>query len=594
MDLELKGEPLRIPYIKPSDYLKKLLECYPEVVWGDGFGDEQQRCKSFWKAYYWSHPTHTAFSTFSENELVHLLPIQVHGDEGTGSKKQPVSIFNWQTVWGQQTEKTKHIKAQKFGECKSCRDGSGISKCCSVPRKCPRGSASTMELSPEDLLELQTQLPTSSGHSFLQRHLVFVLPTYLVKKGPEVLEAVLLATAQDLKLLFTEGIRVHDKHIYAALVSLKGDAKWHAGVGHFTRSYARLGDVTSRPICPECHGGECGMPFEDTSSDPCWVRTLYETVPWMNPGSLEEIPFDSSCPSRKYKRDPLHVFKIGLARDITGSGILLLCRRLKWFDEHGDSIAMGNRLKRAHSRFALWAAATGNTPSLRAFTKDTLHLARVDSFAFTNYKGSDSMLLLQWLRTELRLLQRQERYLHHEDIDLVKALIQVCDSSLAFFRILYSHGLWLPKKCVVNLRDHTLRITRGYNFLAAQCLNRSFPGFGLKSTIHSMHHFAVDLDIALQNGAPCYPSFLMQDCSQCEDFIGRTARVARAVHARTTSLRCLQRHLIKKKMLLRNRTFNGAVLSTRLKAGHGFADRAKMAFSELPSTALKALNPFPS
>ena len=84
----------------------------------------------------------------------------------------------------------------------------------------------------------------------------------------------------------------------------------------------------------------------------------------------------------------------------------------------------------------------------------------------------------------------------------------------------------------MHLRDHILRITRGYNFLAVECLKRSFPGFGLKTTIHSMQHFAVELDIALQNGAQCYPNFLMQECSQCEDFIGRTARVARATHAK--------------------------------------------------------------
>ena len=450
VDLELNGEPLRVPYLKPSDYLRKLLKFHPDVIWGAGVGNKRQRCTSFWKAYYQSHPTHKAFTSFSANDLSQLLPIQVHGDEGTGSKKQPVSIFNWQTVWGRETQKTEHVKAEKFGACASCPAGSCISTCCTVPRTCPKGTASTMGLDDADLLELQQQLPTSSGHSFLQRHLIFVLPTYLVKKGPEVLEAVLSATARDLEMLFTSGIQVDDRQIYAAVVSLKGDAKWHASVGHFTRCYSRLGDVTSRPICPECHGGEASAPFEDTSNDPKWVASLYQTVPWSqsNPGPLEQIPYDDLAPARKYKRDLLHCFKIGLARDITGSGILLLCRRLKWFDEDGDSIALGKRLKRAHSRFALWAAATQHTPHLRGFTKDSFHLSRVDGFAFTNYKGSDSMLLLQWLRTELRLLIQQDLEQHTEDMDLVRVLAQVCDSSLACFRILYRHGLWLARNCI--------------------------------------------------------------------------------------------------------------------------------------------------
>ena len=212
---------------------------------------------------------------------------------------------------------------------------------------------------------------------------------------------------------------------------------------------------------------------------------------------------------------------------------------------------LGARLKRAHSRFSLWAAANHETPHLRQFTKDSLHLPRVDSFSYTNCKGSDSMLLLAWLRLELRLLERQGHEDHQRDMVLVQALAQVCDSSLKIFRLLYSHGLWLPRKCMTKLRDHILRVTRGYNYVAHGCLLRNFPGFSLKTTIHSMHHFATDLDVVLQNGAQCYPNPLIHECGQCEDFIGRTARVARATHSKTTALRCLQRHLVKSKLLLK-------------------------------------------
>ena len=328
--LDLNGELLRIPYLKPSDYLKKLLDWYPDVVWGDGVKDSSQRCTSFWKAYYWSHPTHKAFSTFSYNGLGQLLPIQLHGDEGTGSKKQPVSIMNWQTVWGRSTKKTEHLQGAIFGACQACSEPSSIERCCTVPQTCPKGTCASMQLTSEDYKELQGQLPTSAGHSFLQRHLVFVLPTNLLKKGPEVLEAVLSACAADLEHLFNFGVNVGGKQVFAAVVGCKGDAKWHAATGHFTRCYSRLGDTKSYPICPECLGGDPAFPFEATNSEPGWVQTLYESVPWNDPGQLERIPFDQHFPARKYKRDLLHVFKIGLARDITGSGIVFLRRRLRW------------------------------------------------------------------------------------------------------------------------------------------------------------------------------------------------------------------------------------------------------------------------
>ena len=246
-------------------------------------------------------------------------------------KKQPISIMNWQSVWGEATERTAHLETTPFGECALCSTRTGINKCCKVPDTCPKGTASTMHLGNEDLLELQRQWPTSAGHSFLQRHLIFVLPTNLVKKGSEVMEAVLDATAKDLEMLFNSGMNVDGQQVLASLVSCKGDAKWHAGIGHFTRCYSRLGDTRSYPICPECLGGDPSYPFEDCGNDPAWTQTLYESVPWNTPGKLELIPYDDQCPARKYKRDPLHVFKIGLARDITGSGIVFLCRRMKWF-----------------------------------------------------------------------------------------------------------------------------------------------------------------------------------------------------------------------------------------------------------------------
>ena len=95
------------------------------------------------------------------------------------------------------------------------------------------------------------------------------------------------------------------------------------------------------------------------------------------------------------------------------------------------------------------------------------------------------------------------------------------------------------------------QVTRGYSFLAHGCLEENFPGYSLKSTIHALHHFAVDLDLALQTGAQSYPNPLLFDNSQSEDFIGRTARVSRSTHARGTALRGLQRHLVKVKCLVK-------------------------------------------
>ena len=230
---------------------------------------------------------------------------------------------------------------------------------------------------------------------------------------------------------------------------------------------------------------------------------------------------------------------------------MMLARWFRHFDsgEPGESISLENRLKRAHSRFTLWCEASNSTAHLRGFTKDFMHLARVDGFAYTNSKGSDTILLLKWLRLELTLAQRR---LHDNGVQrLAQAACQMCDASVEMFRVVYKHGLWLPRTCMRYLRDQIITVTRGYNFVAVQCLNHGFPGFGMKTTLHALQHFAVDIDLCLQAKVAFMVSPLLNDCSQCEDFIGRTARVARATHSKLTALRCLQRHMVKTKLLLK-------------------------------------------
>ena len=485
------------------------------------------------------------------DQLSHVIPLLVHGDEGTGSKKSPVSIVNWQSVWGHETDKTKHLKSQScFSDCSACNKySSKIEKCCKVPDSWPKARDKSFKLTDEDFRELLSQYPTTSSHSFLTRHLVFVLPTYLVKKGPEVLNAALAACARDLKELFDTGIDVRGIRFHGALLALKGDQKWHAATGRFVRSYNHLADVKNKPICHECLGGDPLFPFEDTSSGARWVETLFESEPWFQAGPLELIPFDEGMPARKYKRDLLHTFKIGLGRDIAGSTICLLARFFGWFDHEGDSLALENRLKRAHSRLVLWASAEGRQLHLRGFTKEFMHLPRVDNFPWTNSKGSDTMVLLQWLYFELSLAAAALE--GHRRLDLLRVAKQVCKAGGDVFRLLYSHGLLVPRSCMVVLRDELLRVTRGYSYLATECLMEKFPAYSLKTTIHGMQHFAVEVDISIQTSCEAMVNPLMMDCSQCEDFIGRIARVCRSTHSSGTALRSLQRHLVKTKLLLK-------------------------------------------
>ena len=206
-------------------------------------------------------------------------------------------------------------------------------------------------------------------------------------------------------------------------------------------------------------------------------------------------------------------------------------------------------MARAHSRFVLYCSAVRKTPHVRAFTIDFLHYKTSKSFPFTASKGSDTVLLLQWLSVELRLALRENH--DHERANMLRAAVQTCEASCKMLELLYFHGLWLPRKCMSVLRDMILKVVRGFSFLACSAAEIGFAAFRYKSTFHSMHHFGVELDIALQSSCRCFPNPLIHDCSQPEDFIGRTARTARNTHGKTTALRTLQRHLVKSKLLMK-------------------------------------------
>ena len=540
---------LRVPYLKVSDYIQTLLRRFPCSLFGGcKLETARQKCGAFWRNLYSSQPTHAVYSHFSPQQLddMCILPIVLHGDEGTGYKKQPVAIGSFEAVFGLQNNETGNLnKRARFRDCSSgCAEHKSLGHCCKVPDHWPRPDpVHGFELQENDFQELMNQWHNTKGHSFLSRFLSYVLPTTMLDKGPWVLDGVLHEVTQDLRSLFHKGFEFNNMGFRVAVVGLKGDAKWHIRVGRFFRSYMRLGEIRNYAICPDCHAGEDAYPFEYTGNDPAWTESFGASLPWADPGPMENIPFDDKLPSTKYKRDMLHSFKLGLGREICGGCVILLCKFFAWFDTPRESRSVVARLARAYSRFSMFCSASHNTPHCRSFTKDFMHYKTARSYPFTASKGSDTMLLLSWLSVEFSSATRQLQ--DHRRLDLLQAAAQTCKASGELFGFLYGHGLWLPRICMEKLRDKILTVVRGFSYLACGCEDEQLPAFRYKSTLHSIHHFAIEIDIALQQSSISYLNPLIFDCSQSEDFIGRSARTARAVHGRTTALRTIQRHLVK-------------------------------------------------
>lgn len=84
------GQEMNIYYIKPTSFVKFLLENAPELVMGGVVKLDDGRCQlqSFWKNYQQFHPTHELFrQSHPERSTRNTLAVCFHGDEGRGKKK---------------------------------------------------------------------------------------------------------------------------------------------------------------------------------------------------------------------------------------------------------------------------------------------------------------------------------------------------------------------------------------------------------------------------------------------------------------------------------------------------------------------------
>ena len=315
-----------------------------------------------------------------------------------------------------------------------------------------------------------------------------------------------------------------------------------------------MGAKTDQMMCSLCWAGDRAYPFEDCSDKPDWAETLGASRPWSITPNLALVPGNPSFPEQVFLLDPFHLFKVGLARDLSGSAIIALCKMQFW-DNAGDSKNIKFRLERAHKSFQLYCLAQRKAPGLRSFTKTFLNFGSNKASAWTNSKGSDSMLLLKWLLWFVSLqLLRPEEIQNPRHLQFCKTLKHTVDSGLKVFALLHSHPLWLQPTCATVLYKRIMLLLRGYKSLAQQMVSLRMSGFGLKPKFHGTHHVAFAIKQALERQCQLVLSPLVAACEQNEDVVGRISRLSRRLATRTLTRRVLQRHFLKKSALLRRST----------------------------------------
>ena len=524
--------------IKPQSWVKHWMEKNPELLGGIS-GDAMCNFENFWKCYEIQHPTHAVFRQH-RSRLNHVVPLLIHGDEGRAVKKTNYLVVSIESPLGS-------VEDDRPSTC-SCTEE--ISRRANIPTY---GSASgTIGQSVLDACKLQRA--NLKGHSYLSRWLIFGLGGWIYKKKhPQIVDFLMSNLSSEMTSLFNDGICLDDGTvIYGALVAVKGDMDFHHKIFSLKRSYSHLGKKNELEICHHCKAGCPLHPFEDFGESPSWSQTMWLDRPWCverSVPSLATIPFDPSAPERMLAGDIFHIVKSGIGRDVAG-GCLIVLMRKGFFDFEGSSQNLPDRFDRAHSNFALWCRAEGESPSLRSFSKSFWNMKDLVSAPYCSSKASDTVLLVKWLHWFVSLNIFNPIVDGYSEI--LRQMQQVCGATLGLNKT-YGHGLWMPRDCGRLFYVNCMTLLRGYTVLGRRCITMGIRAFIMKPKHHALHHLAFHIRKQLLSEASLVSNPTMTSCDSNEDFLGRISRLSRRVGFRLVDLRVIQRYFMKINALLRKR-----------------------------------------
>ena len=542
--------PVTVPYLKVSSYLRSLVSRHPCVVFG-GFEtgeDAEALCATFWDKYQLFHPQHIIYSTYSAEERKRVLPICLHGDKGRGHGKNPVFVFSFESCFG--LPRKVRLAGSRSDRAKERRasqkrvHGGRLSWTCRqraqehVAERLPTENNCSLKRRKLDNGKFVEALQHNSrGSTLLTRFLISAIPSKVFKANPKVVETLLEKIAEDLSVLFHEGIVLANKGVYkAAIVGVKGDYEFLVEAGSFERHYGHVGSRQELAMCPECHAGQPGLHYEDFSDHPPWSSTRYLTEPWSEEPAIMKVPFALSKRPQLFRRDMFHTLKYGFCRDLA-AGLLILLGDLTYFDfTPTDSLSVDSRLERAYSLFSMWCAAEGRSTTLKKFSKASA------TFPWLGGKGADTVLCMMFLQVMAANFKRDARHPSH--IPLLQAVEEILLGGLDFLGVMHSHDLFLPASCARFMFRSGLKLLRGYAFLASFCLQRGMKLFSLRPKTHYFHHTLMEMEEQLAAGHKWILSPAIFNCESNEDYIGRISRLSRKVSPKICSQRVIDRYLV--------------------------------------------------
>ena len=264
------------------------------------------------------------------------------------------------------------------------------------------------------------------------------------------------------------------------------------------------------------------MLYTDVNVDAGWTTTEYSAEPWVVRPSFALIDgFDL----RMVQVDWMHTWSLGVARDLLGSAIKLMCKDKSFYA--GSSI--GKRLKEFYRDLKIYVKATGKTLALKRLRKQTLCWSR--GCPELHCKAADAAVILSFLRSKLEESPMQGPYC---------GLLAVVWAADELARCTMACGTFLTMEQQRHISTVGEVFIRSYAALAALACDRHEYHFKIRPKFHHLVHM-------LRDRRPSRRSPGWDHCYMDEDHIKHCLRMLRTVSHRTAEKHLLRRNAVQVK-----------------------------------------------
>ncbi|CAE7833162.1 unnamed protein product [Symbiodinium sp. CCMP2592] len=351
-------------------------------------------------------------------------------------------------------------------------------------------------------------------HSKASRYMIYSLlaSRYFVNgKTNETLQHLNAAVVKD----------INEETYYFVPVAFRGDLKYLTQCFNFVRN------ASSPQVCFKCLASRSdpGMLYTDINVDAPWTTTEYSHEPWVD---RPAFAFIDGFDLQMVQVDWMHTWSLGVARDILGSAIKLMCRDTSIYG--GPTIP--KRLNELFKDLKIYAAATGKTVAMKRLRKSSLHWNR--GCPELHCKAADASTFMSFVLKKLEESPLPGPY---------GGLLGMVWAADELSRCAMSSGVFLTMEQQRHLRVVGDVFLSSYCALATIACDRGEYYFKLRPKFHHLIHM-------LRDKRPSKRSPGWDNCYMDEDHIKHCVRILRKVSHRTAEQSLLKRNAVQAKQAL--------------------------------------------